>query len=82
MFLHIGGDVVVLKKDIIAILDYRTKLSVATREFLEICGDEGFIKRVSQNEKDKSYIITTKEIYVSPISCLTLRKRAGSFLKE
>jgi hypothetical protein len=82
MFLHLGGDVVVPKKEIIAILDHRTRLSTATREFFEISKDEGFIKKISQNEKDKSYIVTTKEIYISPISCVTLRKRAEIFLGE
>lgn len=82
MFLHLGGDVVVPKKEIIAILDHRTRLSPATKEFMEISKDEGFIKRISQNEKDKSYIVTTKEIFISPISCVTLRKRAEILLGE
>ncbi|MDD4237730.1 MAG: DUF370 domain-containing protein [Desulfotomaculaceae bacterium] len=82
MFLHLGGDVVVPKKDIIAILDHRTKVSPATREFLEISKDEGFIKRISNNDKDKSYVVTTKEIYISPISCITLRKRSDTFQEE
>lgn len=82
MFLHLGGDVVVPKKEIIAILDYRTKLSPATKEFLEIAKDEGFIKRISPKDKGKAYIVTTKEIYISPISCVTLRKRSGTFLSE
>ena len=82
MFLHLGGDVVVPKKDIIAILDHRTRLSPATKEFLEIAKDEGFIKKISQNDKDKSYIVTTKEIYISPISCITLRKRSETFQSE
>lgn len=82
MFLHLGGDVVVPKKDIIAILDHRTRVSPATREFLEISKDEGFIKKISQNDKEKSYIVTTKEIYISPISCITLRKRSETFQEE
>lgn len=77
MFLHLGGDVVVLKNDVIAILDTRTMLSPITREFIEIAGDEGFIKNISdQSGKEKSYVITTREIYVSPISCSTLKKRS------
>ena len=79
MFLHLGGDVVVPKKDIIAILDCRTRISPATKEFLEIAKDEGFIKKISQSDKDKSYIVSNKEIYISPISCITLRKRSETF---
>lgn len=76
MFLHLGGDVVVLKKDVIAILDVRTKFSPASKEFFEIAGDEGFIKSIAEPGKEKSYVITSKEIYISPISCGTLKKRS------
>ncbi|MCL5290210.1 MAG: extracellular matrix regulator RemB [Bacillota bacterium] len=82
MFLHLGGDVVVLKKDIIAILDARTKNSAITREFIEIAKDEGFIEPISNQEKEKSFVITTKEIYVSPISCTTLKKRSDNILEN
>ncbi|NMA52713.1 MAG: DUF370 domain-containing protein, partial [Peptococcaceae bacterium] len=39
MFMHLGGDVVVPTKEVIAILDYKTKDAAATKEFLEIAGD-------------------------------------------
>lgn len=81
MFLHLGGEVVVLKKDIIAIMDVRTKQSQITREFFEIAKDEGFIKKISDQNKEKSHVITTREIFISPISCTTLKKRSNSFLE-
>jgi len=81
MFLHLGGDVVVLKKDVIAILDIRTKLSPVTKEFIEIAKDEGFIKNISEQNKEKSYVVTTKEIFLSPISCVTLKKRSDHVLE-
>lgn len=77
MFLHLGRDVVVLKKDIIAILDVRTAQADATKEFIEIAGDEGFIKNIYEKEKEKSFVVTTKDIYMSPISCSTLKKRSN-----
>ncbi|NLI14097.1 extracellular matrix regulator RemB [Pelotomaculum propionicicum] len=80
MFLHLGGDVVVSKEDIIAILDVRTRQAPITREFIEIARDEGFIKNIYDQEKEKSFVITTRDIYMSPISCVTLKKRAESFL--
>lgn len=76
MFLHLGGDIVVLKKDIIAILDIKTRQSPSTGEFMEIAEDEGFIKQMSGLGKEKSIVITSKDIYISPISCSTLKKRA------
>ena len=80
MFIHLGGDVVVPKKEVVAILDIQAGLAPATKEFIEIAGDEGFIKNISEKNKGKSYVITTKEIYLSPISCTTLKKRSESFL--
>ena len=74
MFLHLGADVVIPKKDVIMIIDIRTKKSPVTSEFLQISEDEGYIKAIA--EKVKSVIITTKDIYMSPISCSTLKKRS------
>lgn len=81
MFLHLGGDVVVPKKEIILILDIQASKAQATREFIEISGEEGFIKKISGPDKEKSFVVTTKEIFVSPISCNTLKKRSKSFLE-
>ncbi|MBS4026174.1 MAG: DUF370 domain-containing protein [Clostridia bacterium] len=77
MFLHIGGDVVVLKKDIIAIIDSETGLAgAATKEFLKTCQAEGFFRNINSDEKVKAYVITDREIYLSPISAFTLLKRS------
>jgi hypothetical protein len=78
MFLHLGGDTVALKKDIIAILDYKKGLSSINKEFMEIARDEGFVKTISEVGKEKSYVITSDKIFISPISCSTLKKRAAS----
>lgn len=80
MFLHLGGDVMISKKDVIAILDIRTKLSPVTKEFIEIAKDDGFMKNISEQNKEKSYIVTTKEIFLSPISCITLKKRSDKVI--
>jgi hypothetical protein len=81
MFIHIGEDVVVPMKDVIAIIDIESaNLSSDTRQFLKIAEEEGFVKRVT-NEEPKSFILTEVDkksvIYFSPISSLTLCKRSG-----
>lgn len=81
MFLHIGGDVVIPMKNVIAILDMdTTTLSKDTREFLKTAEEEGFISAISE-DLPKTFIITEREkkskIYLSPISSVTLQKRAG-----
>lgn len=78
MFLHLGGNTVVSKREIIAILDIRTEKSPVTGEFMEIARDEGFIKNIALKEKAKSFVITSDQIYISPISCTTLKKRSSS----
>ncbi|MCL6477903.1 MAG: DUF370 domain-containing protein [Peptococcaceae bacterium] len=80
MFLHLGGDTVVLKSDVIAILDYKKGFSNITKEFIEIAGEEGFIETISDPGKEKSYVITSEKIFISPISCNTLKKRSMSRL--
>ncbi|MDF2892313.1 MAG: hypothetical protein K0R80_2680 [Clostridia bacterium] len=81
MFIHLGGDIVISLKDVISIMDVESSnLSNTTKEFLSIAEDEGFIQKISEDEP-KSFILTEKKnktiIYLSPISSVTLFKRAG-----
>lgn len=81
MFLHLGGDVVVSLKDVIAIMDLETTtISKISKEFLSVAEEEGFIINISE-DLPKSFVITEvdkkSKIYVSPISSITLYKRAG-----
>lgn len=85
MFIHLGGDVVVPLKDIIAIMDIESSnISQNTREFLQTADDEGFIKKISK-DSHKSFILSERDnktvIYLSPISSVTLLKRS-SFLDD
>jgi len=85
MFLHIGGNVVVPAKNIIAIFDIdTTTISKDTRDFLKVAEEEGFIEAIS-NDLPKSFIITEvdkkSKIYLSPISSTTLQKRS-SYIKN
>ncbi|NMB33183.1 MAG: DUF370 domain-containing protein [Clostridium sp.] len=86
MFLHIGGEYVVLTKNIIAIMDMETTtVSKSTKEFLTVAEEEGFVESIS-NEIPKSFIITEvdkkSKIFLSPISSITLQKRTGFFKKR
>lgn len=80
MFLHLGNDVVIPLKEVIAIIDLHKdekKLSAINQEFLQVAEEEGFIEMVGEESKIKSFIITNKKVYLSPISSATLRKRSG-----
>lgn len=88
MFLHLGGDYNIPIKDIVIIIDVESTLkSKYSRTFFELSEEKGVVIKVNQQEP-KSMIITqfTKKgidtkpktiIYYSPISSLTLLKRAG-----
>ncbi|HHW01346.1 MAG TPA: DUF370 domain-containing protein [Thermoanaerobacterales bacterium] len=80
MFIHIGSDEVVLKKDVIMILDKYALVSKDTSDFLQVAKEEGFIQGEDDMDK-KSIIICDKKIFYSPISSVTLLKRSN-FLKS
>ena len=49
MFLHLGGDVIVFKNDIIAIIDLKNiKRNDAIKEFLQVAEQEGFVKYITE----------------------------------
>ncbi len=86
MYVHLGGDTVVLQKDIIAIFDLElTTISKITREFLHVAEEEGFVVNVSE-DLPKSYILTESDneskVYISPISAATLLKRANNIIED
>lgn len=76
MFLHLGADVVVSLREVVAILDLRTRqTSRATDEYLQLAGSERRAVDISGGSP-KSFVVTTTGVMYSPISSLTLRKRA------
>ena len=80
MFLHIGGDMAVSMEELVAILDLETAKRESTREFLGFAADEKMVIHIGKREREKSIIITSNRIYLSPISAATLLKR--SLLQE
>ncbi|CEH31607.1 hypothetical protein AM501_00290 [Aneurinibacillus migulanus] len=77
MFIHLGGEMVVRAKDVITILDFHMKQSSKiTRQFLQKA-EEGGRMVMLDSEQTKSYVVTADKIYCSPISSLTLKRRAN-----
>lgn len=79
MFLHLGADMVVPLSDVIAITDLKSAKSDINKDFLAKMQDEKKIIDIS-DKNAKSFIITSKIVYLSAISSLTLKKRANSFI--
>ena len=87
MYVHLGGETVILQKDIIAIFDLElTSISKITREFLQVAEEEGFVENVSDDDLPKSYVLAQNDneskVYISPISAATLLKRAKNPIEE
>jgi extracellular matrix regulatory protein B len=76
MFLHLGADTIVPLKNLIIITDIKNGQSAINSEFLKVMHEESLISDVSDGNT-KSFIVTDKMVYMSPISSLTLKKRAN-----
>lgn len=79
MFLHIGADIEILSKSLIAILNVSSiQESSITTDFLKISEEDGFIRRISEDQP-KSAVIVDEDgqyyIYLSPINSTTLQNR-------
>lgn len=77
MYLHVGGNTVVSMKRVIGIFDYSLTDSKINTEFLEAYYRDKKKIFIDENLKTKSYVITDKEIYYSPIATVTLKKRVS-----
>ncbi len=77
MFIHIGDDHVIQSKDVIGIIDYSLVNSSTINE--EMLGQLKAKKQivVSDEELTKAIVITADKVYYSPLSVLTLKKRAS-----
>ncbi|MDQ0271973.1 extracellular matrix regulator RemB [Cytobacillus purgationiresistens] len=75
MYIHIGEDVLIRTKDLVAIIDKESASSSKnTEEFLH--RDKGLLINLSKGDY-KSIVITTDHIYYSPLASATLKKRSS-----
>ena len=75
MYIHLGGDMIIRSNKVIAILDKQIKeLSKDNKMFFHNHKKQKNIISVSDDEP-MSIVITDDEIYFSPISSLTLKRR-------
>ncbi len=73
MFLHIGGSKIVFTRELIGIFDYNLSVNDQNGLVLHDCCD--FDNEYDNKEKPKSFILTDKTLFVSPIAPLTLAGR-------
>lgn len=76
MYIHIGGEKIVQASELIAIFDISIeKPSKISRQFMLNAQQAKSMENIS-DEDPKSIVITQDKIYYSPISSMTLKKRA------
>lgn len=75
MYLYLGSDVTVPKKDIIGIFDIeKVTVEKYMNEYLSRCQKQGMIYYVSL-DMPKSIIVSENTVYISNVSSDTLKKR-------
>ncbi len=78
MYIHLGGDVLIKKNKIVAIIDLDTVTEdKINQKFLKSLKNSNKVNYISENGKEKTLVITVKEHYLSSISSTTLYKRGG-----
>lgn len=76
MFIHLGGDMVLKASSIVAIIDHNSQnLSVENQDFLKTRKKQKETIKVTE-DIPKSFVMTEHEVYLSPISSHTLKRRA------
>lgn len=79
MFLHIGADTVVPLRKVIAIIDYKEVSINKNRQYINDMRSQDKVIDVSEGIPG-SFVITDDLIFFSPVSGLTLKRRAEGFL--
>lgn len=83
MFLHLGGEISVPRKEVIGIFDLvSTKKSIVSKEFLELALTEKKLVKIPGDQEAKSFVVTSDKVYYSPISSVTLQKRSRIIFQE
>ncbi|WP_307016613.1 extracellular matrix regulator RemB [Alicyclobacillus cycloheptanicus] len=73
--MHIGGDTMVALKNIIGIFDIHLKDNTSVGNLLRAAKERNAVEVVEVGDV-KSFIVTDDKVYLSPISSVTLKKRA------
>jgi extracellular matrix regulatory protein B len=77
MYLHLGGDVLIKKDSVVAIIDLEIAAEGKNNNnFLNNIKDNNKLMYITEHGKEKSLIITNDNYYLSPISSTTLYKRS------
>ncbi|MEV2282121.1 extracellular matrix/biofilm biosynthesis regulator RemA family protein [Paenibacillus larvae] len=80
MFIHLGGEKIIRSSELIAIFDLSMrKSSKISKQYIAEAMKNKQIEIIGE-EENKSLVLTQSKVYYSPISSMTLKKRAHQLL--
>ena len=81
MYLHLGSDISVNIDELVGIFDIeRITVDKYMKEYLTYCQKHGKIYYVSL-DMPKSIVVCLDTVYITNVSCLTLKKRSDEILQ-
>lgn len=79
MYLHLGGNTLIKKNKIVTMIDLdTTKTGQRNQDFFDNLKKNRNLKYISKLGNEKTLVVTVNELIFSPISSITLFKRAFS----
>lgn len=76
MFVHLGGDTLVRTNKVVIILNFENNAkNINYNDFIKKIQGKRAMKKI-EGDNIKSIVVTDDTIYLSPISSMTLKKRA------
>lgn len=82
MYLHLGDDIIISGEKIIAIINLDEPIADDLKDIIEGADLDKNLLTISKNDKKKALVLCDDRHYLSPISSITLFKRAIHFGKE
>ncbi len=80
MFIHLGGEKIIRASELIAIFDISIEQSSKiSKQYAAYYHKQDKVEKIGE-EDTKSLVVTTHQLYYSPISSTTLKKRANQFV--
>ncbi len=77
MYIHIGNSKVVFNDELIGIFNFSSSDNQVNHKILKNASFEA-INNTAGNDCPRSFVVTNTDVFVSPISTLTLSKRYNS----
>lgn len=78
MYVHLGGDVTISLHEVVAMVDLATMKKEDLEGILKFYRRRGLLHQVVATGL-KSLVFCTDRVFLSPISSVTLKQRAGQF---